>query len=94
MRSLFHATKKRICYRNTLQSLHESQVSHNPTFEDNAATIKHILNDCITSQVKHIAVLVSWLNEQFCRDKIVPVSCASTDQEANMNTKHHGCSTL
>ena len=94
MRSLFHASRKTITYRNTLQSLNESQTSPTPTFEDNAATIKQVLNDRLTPRVKHIDVLVSWLNEQFSRDKFIPVSCASGDQEADMNSKPHGGFTL
>ena len=93
-RSLFQATRRTIWYRNILQSLNVPQAHPTPTFEDNQATITQVLNDRLTPRVRHIDVLVAWLNEQFSRERITPVSCDTSDNVADKNSKPHGGRTL
>jgi hypothetical protein len=94
-RALFQTTRKTVWFRNILQSLNAPQQEPTPTFEDNKATIAQVLNDRLTPRVRHIDVLVAWLNEQFSRAKVmVPVTCSSLDNIADKNSKPHGGQTL
>ena len=63
MRPLFQATRRTLCYRSLCQSLNEAQIYPTPSFDDSTATIAQVLNDRLTPRVKHIDVLVTWLNE-------------------------------
>ena len=56
--------------------------------------IAQVLNDRLTPRVKHIDVIISWINNQFGRDRMVPVTCPSELEKGDMNTKPHGGSTL
>ena len=93
-RSLFQATRRTLAYRSILGSLDTPQNHPTPTHEDNAATIAQVLNDRLTPRVKHIDVIISWINNQFGRDRMVPVTCPSELEKGDMNTKPHGGSTL
>ena len=93
-RSLFQATQRTLAYRSILKSLDTPQPHSTPTHEDNVATIAQVLNDRLTPRVKHIDVIIIWINNQFGRDRMVPVPCPSELEKGDMNTKQHGGSTL
>ena len=93
-RSLFQATRKTAWFRSILQSLNVPQVHPTPTFEDNRATIAQVMNDRLTPRVRHIDVLVAWLNDQFARECTTPIICSTTDNIADKNSKPHGGQTL
>ena len=93
-RALFQTTRKTIWYRSILQSLHIPQHHPTPTFEDNQATIAQVLNDRLTPRIRHIDVLVAWLNDQFLRERFTPVRCHTSNNNADKNTKPHGGKTL
>ena len=92
--SLFQATRRTLAYRSILGSLDTPQNQPTPTHEDNEATIAQVLNDRLTPRVKHIDVIISWLNNQFGRERMAPVACPSELEKGDMNTKPHGGSTL
>ena len=94
VRSLYQATRRTLAYRSILASLGQPQQYPTPTFEDNAATIAQVLNDKLTPRVKHIDLLLKWLNNQFSRERMTPITCSSKDQKGDMNSKPHGGSTL
>ena len=58
---------KTVWYRNTLLSLKSPQIGPTPTFEDNKATIAQVIKDRLTPRIRHIDVLVAWMNEKFTR---------------------------
>ena len=93
-RALFYTTRKTINYRNILVSLNNAQPGPTPTFDDNKATIAQVLKDRLTPRVRHIDVLVAWLNDQFSRERITPIYTASADNLADKNSKPHGGQTL
>ena len=90
VRSLFYATKRTLLYRSILRSIGRPQQHPTVTHEDNAATIAQVIKDRLTPRVKHIDILISWLNEQYSRKHIEPVFCTSDNQAGDMNTKPHG----
>ena len=71
-----------------------SPVQANPTHEDNAATIAQVINDRLTPRVKHVDILIGWLNEQSSCELMKPVATPSNQQKGCMNTKPHGGFTL
>ena len=77
-------------YRDVLASLGLPQPEPTMTYEDNAATIAQVIKDRLTPQVKHMGALIGWLNEQFSRERMRPVTCSTDKMEADMNTKPHG----
>ena len=89
-RALFYTTRKTNCYRNILVSLNHTQPGPTPTFDDNKATIAQVLKDRLTPRVRHIDVLVAWLNDQFSRERITPVYTHTQDNLADKNSKPHG----
>ena len=93
-RALFQATRKTVWFRSILKSLNVPQPGPTPTFEDNKATIAQVLNDRLTPRVRHIDVLVAWLNEQFTRERFTPINCCSNENVVDKNTKPHGGQTL
>ena len=94
IRSMFHATKRTLLYRSILRSMGMTQDVPTPTHEDNAAAISQVMSDRLTPRVKHIDTLISFLNEQYSRQRIVPITTTSNAQKGDMNTKPHGGSTL
>ena len=94
IRSMFHATKRTMLYRSILRSMGMPQDVPTPTHEDNAAAISQVMSDRLTPRVKHIDTLISFLNEQYSRQQIVPITTTSKAQKGDMNTKPHGGSTL
>ena len=65
-----------------------------PIFEDNQATIAQVLNDRLTPRVRHIDVLVAFVNDQFSRERLTPIYCKSENNKADKNSKPHGGQTL
>ena len=90
VRALFQTTKRTLLCRDVIASLGVPQQYPTPEYEDNALTIAHVIKDRLTPRVKHMGTLIGWLNEQFLRERMNPVSCTSEIQEAGMNTKPHG----
>lgn len=90
MRSLF----KTLCYHSICHSLNEIQEHPTHSFNISSSIIAQVLNDRITHQVKHIDMVVIWLNEQFFRKRLTPITCRSQSQQADMNMKLHGGMTL
>ena len=93
-RSLFQASRKTVWYRSIMQSLNAPQSGPTPIFEDNKATIAQVLNDRLTPCVRHIDVLVAFVNDQFSRERLTPIYCASENNRADKNSKPHGGQTL
>ena len=69
-RFLFQTTRRTISYRSLLLSLNETQYSPTPNVDDSTVAITQVLNDRLTPQVKHIDVLVTWMNKQFFRKRL------------------------
>ena len=65
-----------------------------PIFKDNKATIAQVFNDRLTPRVRHIDVLVAFVNDQFSRERLTPIYCASENNKADKNSKPHGGQTL
>ena len=59
-----------------------------PTHEDNTAMIAQVLNDILTPRVKHISVIISWINNQLGRNLMDPVGCPSALEKGDINTKN------
>ena len=93
-RALYHTSRKTVWYRNILLSLKSPQIGPTPTFEDNKATIAQVIKDRLTPRIRHIDVLVAWMNEQFARERLAPVYTATMDNKADKNSKPHGGQTL
>ena len=92
--SLFQATRRTLAYRSILRSLDIAQKHPTPTHKDSTATIAQVLNDRLTPGVKHIDINISWINNQFGRNRMASVACPSALEKVDMNTKPHGGSTL
>ena len=87
-RSLFQATRRTLAYRSILRSLDMAQKHPTPTHEDNTAMIAQVLNDILTPRVKHISVIISWINNQLGRNLMDPVACPSALEKGDINTKN------
>lgn len=59
-------------------------------FEDNSATISQILKDCLTPQVKHLDLKVTWLHQQKLIGIFHPFTCPTRHQLADFNSKPTG----
>ena len=77
-------------YRNILLSLNSPQIGPTPTFEDNKATIAQVIKDRLTSRIRHIDVLVAWINEQFVRERMTSLYTATNDNKPDQISKTHG----
>ena len=53
-----------------------------------------MIKDRLTPRIRHIDVLVAWMNEQFARERLAPVYTATMDNKADKNSKPHGGQTL
>lgn len=62
-RSLFSTTRQTLIYRSLLASLPSPQQHPTLIFDDNKATLAQVSKDHLKPQVKHIDVLLTWLNE-------------------------------
>ena len=72
-RSQYYTARKIIFYRNILLCLNSPQRGPTPIFGDNKATIVQVRRDRLTPRIRHINLLVTWMNEQFAREKIASV---------------------
>ena len=73
-----------------MQSLNAPQPGPTPIFEDNQATIAQVLNDRLTPRVRHIDVLVAFVNDQFSRERLTPIYCKSENNKADKIINHMG----
>ena len=85
---------KTVWYRNILLSLNSPQIGPTPAFEDNKATIAQVIKYRLTPRICHICVLVTWMNEDFARERFAPVYTATNDNKADKNSKPYGGQTL
>ena len=92
--SLFQTAKRTVSYRRLLLSIGRASPTATPIFEDNAATIAQVLRDRITPRTKHLDILITWLHEQYSRERFVPIRATSHNQRADHNSKPHGGITL
>ena len=53
-----------------------------------------MIKDRLTPRIRHIDVLVAWMNEQFARERLAPVYTATMNNKADKNSKPHGGQTL
>ena len=63
------------------------QISPTKVMEDNQATLKQVLNDRITHQVRHLDVLITWLHEHSLRGTFTPEYKNTHTMLADFNTK-------
>jgi hypothetical protein len=70
--ALWRGAYKTRLLRDFLQSIGIHLSSPSPTFEDNQGTIKLIRSHRLTDTVRHYAVKIAWLNEQFEHNHLKP----------------------
>jgi hypothetical protein len=70
--ALWRGAFKTRLLRDYLQSIGIQLSSPSPTFEDNQGTIKLIRSHRLTDTVRHHAVKIAWLNEQFEQQHLKP----------------------
>jgi len=63
-------------------------------FEDKEATIAQVIKERVTPRVKHLDVLICFMNEQIVFDEITPIYSHTHEMKAGVNTKPHGGETL
>jgi hypothetical protein len=85
--ALHHGTFKTILLRSFLSSIGISLTSPTPTYEDNKGTINLIRTNCLTDTVRHHAVKIAWLNENYSNDHLVPAYTKSSMMLADCSTK-------
>jgi hypothetical protein len=62
---LHKGATKTILLRSFLSSIGQPLTSASPTYEDNQGTIKLIQTNRLTDTVRHYAVKIAWLNDQY-----------------------------
>ena len=90
IRSLYQTAKRTVSYCRLLLSIGRSHPNPTPIFEDNNATIAQVLRDRLTPRTKYLDILVTWLHEQYSRQRIVPIRATSDNQKSDYNSKPHG----
>ena len=88
--SLLVCVKRTIEIRRLLHCLGFPQLQPTTISEDNQATIAEVLNDRLTSQVRHLDTIISWLHENFVKHIFHPEYTNTKLQSADINTKPHG----
>ena len=93
-RTLFQCTKDTKRYRRFLESIVRPLDHPTPTHEDNEATITQVIKDRLTPEVKHLDVMICWLNEQYRNRTFQPIPTSTKNMRADLNTKPHGGESL
>ncbi len=68
--ALHHGAFKTVLLRSFLQSIGIYLNTPTPTYEDNQGTIKLVRTHRLTDTVRHYAVKIAWLNENFNNDQL------------------------
>ena len=90
IRALQTGVKETISLRHLLTNLGLSIPKPTVTYEDNQATIRQVLANRLTPQVRHLDVLITWLNEQHLKGIFTPHYTKTTHMLADFNTKPTG----
>ena len=94
MITLLQCVKTTTIVRRKLYQLGYPQIGPTTIHEDNQPLIDEVLNHKITSNVRHLDVPLTFLQEQFRRYIFKPIYTHTTLQEADFNTKPHGGQSL
>ena len=92
--AFFTGIKRTKVFRRFLESLGKPVNGPIPSYEDNNTAIQQIKADELTTQVKHLDTMMSWLHEQHTIGTYVAIYCNTDKNKADMNTKAHGGQTL
>ena len=60
------------------------------SYEDNNAALQQIQANKLTSRIKHLDIMMTWLHEQYKYQKYIAIYCNIKLNKADMNTKAHG----
>lgn len=68
--ALHKGASKTILLRSFLTSIGHPLTSASPTYEDNQGTIKLLRTNRLTDTVRHYAITIAWLNDQYLADHL------------------------
>jgi len=85
--ALYKGASKTLLLRTFLSSIGFPIPSSTPIYEDNQGTIKLIRTHRLTDTVRHYAVKIAWLNEQFLHNHLHTAYTKTSHQLADCSTK-------
>jgi hypothetical protein len=85
--ALHKGASKTILLRSFLASIGFPLIASTPIYEDNQGTIKLVRTHRLTDTVRHYAVKIAWLNEQFAQNQLHTAYTKTTMQLADCSSK-------
>ena len=77
-----------------LESTNEGHPSPAPIMEDNQSIITRINKDRLSSRVKQLDIIITWIHYHYNRDNVIPIYVKPHLNKMDTNTKPYGNETL